>query len=195
VPLQVYNFEVARPTDLERSVVSETIRGIRLALGETQQQFATRLGVSGVTIAKYETNHVPKVPMLIRLAKLATEQGLHHFSHVLEIQGRSEKQITPSDSLERLRETIKFFTSTNPHIESLRLIAAFVLFCSTEKDEKKWAKIEDLLEPYLKPVDSILHHGPGSSGYEVSKSQATKKLPDSPQLTKIVNRERTRRGA
>lgn len=55
----------------------EEIKGIRHALGETQLQFAARLGVAAVTLRKWEaaigipSRNVPRAQMMARLAALA----------------------------------------------------------------------------------------------------------------------------
>ena len=54
-----------------------------MALDETQQQFAHRLGTSVVSIARYETNQIPSELILSRLVQLASESGFDSYASIL----------------------------------------------------------------------------------------------------------------
>lgn len=72
-----YHRELARPTQIRRSKFAEAVRELRAHLGETQQQFAGRLGTSVVTVAKYETDMSrPGAATLARLAQISAENNL-----------------------------------------------------------------------------------------------------------------------
>jgi transcriptional regulator with XRE-family HTH domain len=58
-----------------RSVVSQALIELRKLLGETQQQFANRLGTAITTIARYETTRPPRGRVLVRLEQIARSEG------------------------------------------------------------------------------------------------------------------------
>lgn len=55
-----------------------------MALGDTQQQFAQRVGLSITTVARYETNATPIEDVLITFAKIARESDLPFFAEIFE---------------------------------------------------------------------------------------------------------------
>jgi len=65
--------KMARPTDRTRHPLSKAALQLRLALGETQQQFAARLGTAITTIARYETVRPPSGLHLGPYLKVAAE--------------------------------------------------------------------------------------------------------------------------
>ena len=66
---------MARPTARTRSAISDAIIKLRATLGESQQQFANRLGSAVTTIARYETSRPPRGKALAQLADLARSTG------------------------------------------------------------------------------------------------------------------------
>lgn len=64
-----------RPTSRTRDEVSAAVAALRGALGETQQQFAARLGSGITTVARWETTRQPETGMLVRLMQLADAEG------------------------------------------------------------------------------------------------------------------------
>jgi transcriptional regulator with XRE-family HTH domain len=64
-----------RPTDIVRSPAANSVIELRAALGETQQQFAMRLGSSMGSVARYETNRDPTARVLARMYLAAIESG------------------------------------------------------------------------------------------------------------------------
>lgn len=59
---------------------SEALKALRAALGETQQQFAHRVGMAITTIARYETSRPPRGSVLVTFANIAEENGLHEIA-------------------------------------------------------------------------------------------------------------------
>lgn len=55
--------------------VSEAVRSLRVALGESQQAFAYRMKTAIRTIARYETTRPPKGKALSEFYRVATENG------------------------------------------------------------------------------------------------------------------------
>jgi transcriptional regulator with XRE-family HTH domain len=64
---------MGRPTARPKSEISAAITRLREHLGETQYEFAARLRVSPVTLARYETCREPKGAILERLHRLAVK--------------------------------------------------------------------------------------------------------------------------
>ena len=59
----------------QTSPVSEAVRNLRLALGESQQAFAYRMKTAIRTIARYETTRPPKGKALSEFYRVAAEIG------------------------------------------------------------------------------------------------------------------------
>ncbi len=53
----------------------KAVRKLRVAIGDTQQQFANRLGLAISTIVRYELSRSPHGKVLIQFEKLALEHG------------------------------------------------------------------------------------------------------------------------
>src|SRR5579864_8792717 len=66
---------MARPTERLRNPLSRAVIELRIALGETQQAFAARLGTAIATVARYETSRPPSVVALVQLALIAQKAG------------------------------------------------------------------------------------------------------------------------
>jgi len=64
-----------RPMAGDRHSVSRALIELRKLLGETQQQFASRLGTAITTIARYETSRPPRGRVLARLEQIARSEG------------------------------------------------------------------------------------------------------------------------
>src|SRR4051794_1582701 len=59
----------------QKNPVSQAVRDLRVALGESQQAFAYRMKTAIRTIARYETVRAPKGKALAEFQKLANETG------------------------------------------------------------------------------------------------------------------------
>jgi transcriptional regulator with XRE-family HTH domain len=68
----------------EAPKVTQAIRELRLALGESQEAFAQRLKASVRTIARYETVRPPRGKPLAQLHRIAVEENLKGVAAVLE---------------------------------------------------------------------------------------------------------------
>ena len=64
-----------KKTKQQTSPVSEAVRNLRLALGESQQAFAYRMKTAIRTIARYETIRPPKGKALSEFFRVAAEIG------------------------------------------------------------------------------------------------------------------------
>jgi transcriptional regulator with XRE-family HTH domain len=54
-------------------IISNAVRAVRKASGDTQQQFAQRLGLAISSVVRYEHGAIPELPILVKLALLADE--------------------------------------------------------------------------------------------------------------------------
>jgi transcriptional regulator with XRE-family HTH domain len=90
----------------KRSAVSEAVVRLRTALGETQEQFAARMGTSVATIARYETSRTPKRGALDELIKIADENGLASYADVFR-KAQAGEIITSVDGELRMLLTAK----------------------------------------------------------------------------------------
>lgn len=70
----------AEPT--ETSELLATVRKLRIALDDTQQEFAQRLGLAIATVIRYEHNRPPRAKALAKLERVATAHGLDEFAAV-----------------------------------------------------------------------------------------------------------------
>jgi transcriptional regulator with XRE-family HTH domain len=61
---------------------SEAVRELRTHLGESQQAFSNRLGLSIATIVKYEAGREPTGRALLQLAHAAREAGRHDLASI-----------------------------------------------------------------------------------------------------------------
>jgi len=69
-------------TTLNRNAVTAAVKRLRLALGDTQQQFATRTGLAISTVVRYELSRPPKGEVLEQLKALAEQNGLRDIATV-----------------------------------------------------------------------------------------------------------------
>jgi transcriptional regulator with XRE-family HTH domain len=61
---------------MDQEVMSAT-RLLRLSLGDSQQSFGIRLGLSTISVARYERSRAPRGRILAKLAEIAAGQGLN----------------------------------------------------------------------------------------------------------------------
>jgi transcriptional regulator with XRE-family HTH domain len=62
----------------------EAVKLLRLGMSETQQSFATRLGISIRGLVNYEKTREPPLPLLLKLGALAHEVDEEHLADVFE---------------------------------------------------------------------------------------------------------------
>ena len=64
--------------------LTEAVRLLRVEIGETQQTFATKLGISIRGLVNYEKTREPPLPLLLKLAAVAHEAGQKHLADLFE---------------------------------------------------------------------------------------------------------------
>jgi transcriptional regulator with XRE-family HTH domain len=60
-----------------QNVVTDAVRRLRRALGETQQQFAARTGLAISTVVRYELSRPPRGEAIRQFKDLAAQNGLN----------------------------------------------------------------------------------------------------------------------
>ena len=65
-----------RKNETKLGELSQSVKKLREALGQTQQQFAQTARTAITTIARYETGRAPHGRSLVRLAEIASENNL-----------------------------------------------------------------------------------------------------------------------
>jgi transcriptional regulator with XRE-family HTH domain len=72
---------------------SEAVKELRKQLGESQQAFATRLGLSISAVVNYEGGRTPTGRVLIALTRAAMEAGRHDLAHLFQAALANELKI------------------------------------------------------------------------------------------------------
>jgi transcriptional regulator with XRE-family HTH domain len=67
---------------MEKNKLTEAVRDLRSALGETQQTFASRMKTAIRTVARWETTRPPSGASLAQLERLAATKGLEDLTAV-----------------------------------------------------------------------------------------------------------------
>lgn len=109
--------------------VTAAVRELRLALGDTQQSFAQRLGLAISTVVRYELTRPPKGNALRMLARVAEENKLEPlascFRQALAEElgswdpGDLKLKLEPQTNTERLWVSAILAVLRNPHYASL----------------------------------------------------------------------------
>ncbi|MGA8594566.1 MAG: helix-turn-helix transcriptional regulator [Bryobacteraceae bacterium] len=64
--------------------LTDAVKALRLSLSESQQAFATRLGISIRALVNYEKDREPPLTLLLRLSAVAREAGKEGLAGVFE---------------------------------------------------------------------------------------------------------------
>src|SRR5437016_1865061 len=88
---------MARPTRLKRAPMAQAISRFRQTLGDTQQQFAHRTGLSVTSVARYETNSRPSPKILSRFVEIAREANLLAFVEIFENRLKPDEEMEMQD--------------------------------------------------------------------------------------------------
>ena len=64
--------------------LTEAVKALRLTLGDTQQQFAQRLGLAISTVVRYESTRAPRGDALAKLYKLALDNKLRRIAAMFQ---------------------------------------------------------------------------------------------------------------
>jgi len=86
------------------SPINKAVRALRDELGDSQQAFATRLGLSIRAIVNYESSRTPNLKSLYHLVKLAKECNRHDLAKIF---------------YDRMKKDAPIFELTSGKIESI----------------------------------------------------------------------------
>jgi len=64
--------------------ITQAVRNLRVALGDTQQSFAHRLGMAISTVVRYESTRPPRGKMLVQFERLARKHGLKKIALIFQ---------------------------------------------------------------------------------------------------------------
>ncbi len=134
-----YRERSERVKPAKQSDVGAAVRDLRTALGESQEQFAARLGTAVRTISRYEAPQPPKGGTLLRLLQIARE---HHVdsaaaTFAAALREELEELIRESGFLEILREQIeKEFTPVLMKTVEERIAAGLVDVTLREEEQE-----------------------------------------------------------
>ncbi len=126
----------------EKNPVSEAVRKLRVALGESQQAFAYRMKTAIRTIARYETVRPPKGKALAEFFRVASETGNEDLAKVFRDALTAEIGIAG-----RLTQLGALASYTIPDIHAKLGVLAHHLRYGSESDE---AKIQEALKTLKK---------------------------------------------
>jgi transcriptional regulator with XRE-family HTH domain len=136
-----------KKTKQQTSPVSEAVRNLRLALGESQQAFAYRMKTAIRTIARYETIRRPKGKALSEFFRVASENGNQKLAKVFRNALTAEMGIAG-----KLTQLGALASYTIPVIHSDLAVLANHLEYGSGTPE---AKVEEAIRK-LKAVDAAL---------------------------------------
>ncbi len=124
--------------------VLAAVKELRERLGDTQQAFASRLGVSISAVTNYERNRIPTGRSLVKLMQTADAYGYSDLAMVFQDELSEElgfrvPRLIGSDTAEILPEE-------QPLIDAVLTVS---------RGGKRWAKVRSELERVLKPVMEV----------------------------------------
>ena len=68
---------------MKGKTITAAVKGLRRELGDTQQQFANRLGLAISSVVRYEAGKVPETAVLVKLAAVAEKGGYADLFRIL----------------------------------------------------------------------------------------------------------------
>jgi transcriptional regulator with XRE-family HTH domain len=120
--------------------VTAAVRKLRLGLDDSQQAFATRLGMAIATVVRYEHNRPPSGRALAKLERLAREHGFLEYAAVFGEALRKELGGLPVATFGSLECNTE---EERRHVEALLSIFRF------SPDSKQAAAIKRILKPQV----------------------------------------------
>src|SRR5207245_10723593 len=90
--------------------VGQRIREVRRKLGLTQAEFGKRLGVTNISIARYEAGRIPRIEILHQVARIGgvTVGSILQGVPVKESSKDHEEGISLTDNPEPIRNLLSF---------------------------------------------------------------------------------------
>ena len=127
--------------------VAEAVKSLRIALNDTQQQFAQRLGLAISTVVRYESIRAPRGAALAKLVYLASDNGLVHISEMFRYAINCEAGLEVQSHEDWIREMGK---KIEPHSEWFGEASGRIRGWGYELDD-----LDSLLTSDLKPKEKV----------------------------------------
>lgn len=157
--------------------LNKAVKDLRLALGDTQQQFAHRLDLAISTVVRYELTRPPKGKALAQLEKLAADQGLTELVSVFS------RALNDELGLRAGHATVGSYVC--PKTDEPYLFA----FCAV-LERSKWAPLRRKLIKLLeKPADEYREHEAGKPPPTDFREELMKRISMYAQLQKELEAE------
>src|SRR5262245_6954003 len=120
--------------------VTAAVRKLRLGLDDTQQSFATRLGMAIATVVRYEHNRPPSGRALAKLERVALEHGFQECAAVFRKALGEELGELP----------VAVYSSLDcPTEEEREHVEALLNILRHSPDSKEAARIKKILKPLV----------------------------------------------
>lgn len=141
--------------------MARAIRRFRSALGDTQQQFAARVGLSVTSIARYETGWYPKEAVLAQFAEVARREALPVFAAFFERELPAKADLLVPDEILALQKLISDeFAQQEITIETARRLR--LAFASLRVRTERLIGIEHTMREDLASLDELIESQAGA---------------------------------
>jgi DNA-binding XRE family transcriptional regulator len=144
--------------------LTEAVKLLRSRMGETQQAFATKLGISIRGLVNYEKTREPPLPLLLKLAAVAREGDQEHLEDIF--QSAFYKQI--SEAIRGHRIALLIDAGTSDRATGFMMmnfgpgrteqVSAFML-ALREAEESEDASLRRDMEQALKALKAAVTQG------------------------------------
>jgi DNA-binding XRE family transcriptional regulator len=149
--------------------LTEAVKLLRSRMGETQQTFATKLGISIRGLVNYEKTREPPLPLLLKLAAVAGEADQEHLEDIF--QSAFHKQISEAIRGHRIAFLIDAGTSDretgfmmmNFGLGHAEYITAFMT-ALREAEDSEDASLKRNMEEILKALKTAVTQGKRAGG-------------------------------
>jgi transcriptional regulator with XRE-family HTH domain len=146
---------MARPTRIMKTPMAQAISRFRQALGDTQQQFANRVGLAVTSVARYETNSPPSLKVLARFVEIARIANLPSFTEIFE------RRLPPSEEIEHQDFAVvkQLLTRMIEDLRPNQLRQARVALACLLTSTAKLNEIERRMDGPLAETDKVIEDG------------------------------------
>jgi transcriptional regulator with XRE-family HTH domain len=145
--------------------VKEAVRALREQRRETQQVFATRLGMSISTLQNYEQDRMPETKQLFVLEREAVNANRLDLATVFRaalVEKLGPMPHMPRDDFERLAIEVVLFgiRGTNHKSEAPRVVACiFAALIDSNPDRAVWFRDEAIRRGLIKAISKTRRQG------------------------------------
>jgi transcriptional regulator with XRE-family HTH domain len=138
-----------------KTPMAQAISRFRQSLGDTQQQFAQRVGLAVTSIARYETNSPPSAKVLARFVEVAQTANLPSFTEIFESRLPPAEEIEHQDFAVVKQLLTRMIEDLRPNqLRQARIALACLLTSVTKLNE-----IERRMNVPLAETDKVIEEG------------------------------------